>query len=290
MNWLREPLIHFLLLGALIFGVSRAMPKRGADAPGHIVISEGQIAALSATFERTWQRPPTQAELNGLIEDRIREEVCYREAKALGLDRDDTIIRRRLRQKLEFVSEDIAALGEPTDAELDAYLQAHPEAFHERRRFRFRQVHIDPQKHGENLDRDVARELAALKKGGGSADFSTMGDSRLLEQDFLAVSDEDVARQFGDPFAKRLAELPLREWVGPIPSGLGVHLVWVEDRTDGRLPPLGVVRAEVRREWENARRRESNERFYRELLKRYTVTVEGVGTGTAGNGSGPEPK
>ena len=273
---LKEPLLHFVLLGALIFAAYGLVSKRSSVEPGEIVITQGLIEHLATGFARTWQRPPTENELAGLVRDRLREEVYYREAIALGLDRDDTIIRRRLRQKMEFVSDDIAARTQPTDAELNAYLQAHPDAFHVAQLFTFSQVYLNPQKHGENLARDVAQLLAQLDQAGGNADTSALGDSFLLEHEFAAVSTGDIAKQFGDAFAAELSSLSPGRWHGPIGSGYGAHLVFIRARTERRIPALAEIRDAVLREWENARRLEANEKFYQELLGRYTVTIEAI--------------
>ena len=272
---LKEPLVHFLVLGAGLFLAYSLMPRSGSSGePGMIVVTQGQIASLAASFARVWQRPPTGEELEGLIRDRVREEVYCREAMALGLDKDDTIIRRRLRQKMEFISDDIAAQAQPTDAELGAYLTAHSDSFRVEQRFTFRQVYLNPEKHGENLSRDAAQLLAQLNQAGGKADASALGDSFLLEHQFAAVPGSEVAKQFGEKFAAKLGGLAPGQWQGPVESGFGVHLVLVSERTDGRLPALAEVRDVVRREWANARRLEANEKFYQDLLKRYTVTIE----------------
>ena len=273
---LKEPLLHVLLLGAGLFIAYGLWSKPGSSAPGQIVVTAGQIEHLAAGFAKTWQRPPTEAEIKGLIDDWVREEIATREAMALGLDKDDTVIRRRLRQKLEFVSEDIAAQTEPTDADLNAYLKAHPESFRVEPSFTFSQVYLNPERHGNNLARDTARLLAQLKQAGGEADISTLGDSLLLEQTFHSVPTSEVGKQFGEEFAAGLAELSPGQWQGPIESGYGVHLVLVSERMEGRLPALAEVRDVVRREWDNARRLEGNGKFYQELLERYTVTVEGL--------------
>jgi hypothetical protein len=272
---LKEPLLHFLLLGAGLFIAYSLMSSPGrSNEPGKIVVTVGQVEHLAAGFARTWQRPPTDAELKGLIDDWVREEIATREAIAMGLDKDDTVIRRRLRQKLEFVSDDIAAQTEPTEADLNAYLQAHPESFRVEPQFTFSQVYLNPDKHGANLARDAAQLLAKLNQAGGKADSSALGDSFLLEHTFQSTPTSEVAKQFGDEFAARLGELSPGQWQGPIESGYGVHLVLVSERTEGRLPALAEVRDVVRREWDNARRLEGNGKFYQELLERYTVTIE----------------
>jgi hypothetical protein len=271
---LREPLFHFLLLGAAIFAAYGLVSKRSSDEPGKIVISTGQIAAMAEGFTRTWRRPPTREELEGLIRDRVQEEVYCREAMALGLDKDDTVIRRRLRQKIEFVTDDVAALAEPTDDELSAFLTAHADTFRVQRQFTFSQVYLNPERRGANLARDTAQLLAQLQRAGDQADVSELGDSFLLEHKFQSLPASEAVKQFGEKFAAKLGELSPGQWQGPVESGYGVHLVWVSERTEGRVPALAEVRDAVRREWANTRRSEANEKFYQELLKHYVVTIE----------------
>ncbi len=269
-----EPLVHFLLLGAGLFVAFGLVGERTGSEPGEIVTTQGQIESLAIGFARTWQRPPTDPELEGLIRDYIRDEVYYREAMALGLDKDDIVIRRRLRQKMEFVTDDIAAQAEPTVDELSAYLKAHPETFRVEGRFTFRQVYLNPDRHGQNLARDAEVLLAKLNEAGGKADVSALGDPFLLSHKFEAVPGSEVAKQFGEAFAAKLGALSPGQWQGPVESGYGVHLVFVGQRARGRVPALEEVREAVRREWANAERLEANEKLYQGLLKRYTVTIE----------------
>jgi hypothetical protein len=273
---IQEPLVHFLLLGAAIFAAYEWLRTESSVEPDEIVITRGQIEHLSASFAKTWQRSPSADELTGLVRDRIREEVYCREALALGLDQDDTFIRRRLRQKMEFVSDDIAVQTEPSDDELFAYLKTHPDSFRVDQKFSFRQVYLNPENHGENLEGDAEQLLARLSQTSNDADVSAMGDPLLLEFEFFAVPSREVTNQFGRIFAERLPGLKTGQWQGPVESGYGLHLVFIGERTEGRMPDLAEVRDTVRREWDNARRLESNEKFYQELLKRYTVTIEGL--------------
>jgi len=271
---LHEPLVHFLLLGVLVFAGFRLTSRNEAAEPGKIVVNQAQVESLVNGFTRTWQRPPTNLELEGLIREYIREEVCTREALALGLDKDDSVIRRRLRQKLEFISDNVASQADPDDEALQKYLQAHAENFRGQRQFTFSQLYLDPQKHGEDLSRDSNRLLAELRLAVSRPDLSKLGDSLLLEQDYEAVPAGEVSKQFGEKFAAKLVELPIGEWSGPIESGYGLHLVIVTERKDGSLPALADVRETVKRDWVNAQRSETNEKFYQALLKRYTVTIE----------------
>jgi len=273
MKFLKEPLLHFLLLGALIFAVDRIVSDRDVNDPDEIIITQGKVQNLAAIFERTWQRPPTDKELEGLIKDYVREEVLYREALKLGVDQDDTIIRRRLRQKMEFLADDIAAQVEPTDAELQRYLEEHSDDFHIEPAFFFRHVYLNPDKHGSNLEAEVSRLLETLRKGDAQVDISVLGDRTLLDNHHGDVTPTDIARAFGRSFAEAFVQLPVGEWSGPVTSGYGVHLVLIEKSTPGREPKLEEVRQQVMREWAHARRIESRERFYEELIGRYEITI-----------------
>jgi hypothetical protein len=269
----REPLVHFLLLGILLFATYGGPVKRSTSEPPKIVVSQFQIDHLTEGFARTWLRAPTAEELEGLIRDYIREEVYYREAMAMGLDRDDTIIRRRLQQKLEFLSENISDFTPPTDEELRAFLRDQPDRFRLERRFTFHQVYLSPERHRDSLARDAGELLRQLKSS-NSPDASRLGDPSLLEHRFVGVEANEVAKQFGEKFASALNDLPLGEWQGPVESSYGLHLVFVDERTERRSPALEDVRDAVRREWLNARRLESNRKFYDGLRKRYTISIE----------------
>lgn len=273
-RWLQEPLVHFILLGAVLFVVFGWWSKHSTTHEGSIVVTQGTIKHLVNTFVLTFQRPPTQEEIEGLIQDYVREEVCVREAMTLGLDRDDIIIRRRLRQKLEFVSEDLVAQAQPSDAELQAYMKEHPTAFIIEPRFTFRQVYLNPERHGKSLQQDEDRLLAGLKQAGAKANLATFGDPFMLENNFANVSTREVRSAFGEKFAVALGSLAPGQWQGPVESGYGVHFVYLAERTEGRLPPLEEAREAIRREWANAERVEVSEKFYQALLRRYSVTIE----------------
>ena len=270
----REPLIQFLLLGALLFAAYGAFGHSVESAPQTIVVSQGQIESLTIGFARTWQRPPSQSELKGLVDDYVRQEVYAREARVLGLDRDDIVINRRLRQKLEFVTEDVAAQAPPTDAQLRAYLQAHPDAFRTEPRITFSQVFLSRERRSASLNRDAQDVLGRLVCAGADADPSAYGDATLLEPRVERAPVSRIAAQFGQKFAARVAELGAGEWTGPVESGYGVHLVVVRERIPGAVPAFDDVKDAVLREWNDARRKRATDDFYRQLLKRYSVTIE----------------
>jgi parvulin-like peptidyl-prolyl isomerase len=272
----REPLVHFLLLGAALFLLDAWLrPAAAPAAASEIVVSEARIRNLAQNFRRTWQRPPTRQELDGLVEAHVREEVLYREALALGLDRDDAIIRRRLQQKMEFIAEEAAALAQPTDRELEQYLTAHADSFRVEPRITFSQVFLDPRRRAATLDADTKRLLGQLNAAKGATDPTREGDRlMLLEPRYEKASASEVARLFGADFAEALVRQPVGKWTGPVASGYGVHLVNVESLTPGGTPALDEVRPLVAREWSNARRQETARAFYERLRAKYTISVQ----------------
>ena len=271
---LREPLVQFFLLGGALFCLHWLLGSRDGAAPARIEVTAGQIEHLATTFARTWQRPPTERELHGLIDDYVREEIYAREAAALGLDRDDTVIRRRLRQKMEFVTEETDALRDPTDADLRAWLAEHPDAYRLDPRFAFRQVLVSRDRHGDDTEGDARGLLARLGPTGPDGAPDAAGDATLLPRDVPLSSQSEIARQFGEGFAAALAETATGRWAGPIESAYGLHLVFVERREAGRVPNLDEVRERLATDWATARRREATEAAYRRLRDRYTVVVD----------------
>jgi hypothetical protein len=271
-RWWREPLVHFLAVGALLFLV---FEWRGLDpASRRIVITPGQVDALAAVFTRTWQRPPTDEELKGQIDEYVREEIASREAIAAGLDRDDTIIRRRLRQKMEFLAEDSIDGARPTDSELRAWLDMHSVVYRPETEMTFRQVLLTPDRRGPRLDDDARAMLAQLTTAGRNVTIEDLGDSRLLPAELEGAAKSDVVRVFGETFAGEILKVEPGRWTGPIRSGYGVHLVFVRERREGRLPSLDEVRPQVERDFVVERRRRELKATYERLLGRYQGVIE----------------
>jgi hypothetical protein len=267
----REPLVHFLLLGAALFVLYDVIAGE-RDAPDRIVVDSARVEQLALGFTRVWQRPPTEAELAGLVEDFVREEVYYREALAMGLDRDDTIVRRRMRQKLEFLSEDLVALAEPGEAELEAWLNEHADDYRVEPRAAFRQVYVSRERHGEAAEATAEALLARLSEGG--EDGGALGDASLLPASLPLSPQREIAKHFGDDFAAVVLTLEPGAWSGPVESTFGLHLVRLEAREPARAPALEEVRQAVERDWAAAERREANEAFYQALRERYELTLE----------------
>jgi hypothetical protein len=262
---LREPLLHFLLGGALLFALYGGVANESVQTSDRIVIDEARVTSLAATFERTWLRPPTADELDGLVRDFVDEEILYREGLALGLARDDLVVRRRLRQKVEFLHMDLAEREEPTEAELSAYLSDNRERFQESARISFQQLFVSPDAGYPAAKQHADELLSKLRTGVTQAELE--GDPTLLP------SQRDVASVFGAGFAGDVVALTGDEWTGPVASSYGLHLVRVDERVPARMPELEQIRRQVEIEYEAAQRAEANQRFIEELRERYEVEI-----------------
>jgi hypothetical protein len=271
---LKDPLLHFLLIGAALFLVFGLFKGRAGNEENKIIITFGDIEALQASFSRTWQRPPTDDELSGLIEDKVRDEIAYREAVAMGLDQDDAVIRRRLRMKMELLVEDIAGLSSPTDEELAAFLQKNRDSFRQEPQVSFKQVYLNSEKRGVNVMEEAQKMLADLAAAGPGADPESFSDPNMLPKEFPLYYASDIEKLFGGSFANDLLQVEPGEWTGPVISSYGLHLVFVRETIPGRDPELSEVHEEVEREWTAKRRREFKDETYKKLRQRYTVVIE----------------
>jgi hypothetical protein len=267
---LSEPLLHFAVLGAALF-VAYSWIAPPAASSSHILVSADQLRSLAAQFEATWQRAPNHAELETLVDKYVREEVLYREGVAMGLDREDPVVRNRIKLKMEFVGEDSLST-EPSEAELETWFAANPARFELPSRLSFTQVFFDPARHGDRLPEVVGDALAKLKAGTiASADA---GDRTMLPREASQAPSQDIVSQFGDGFANAVEALPIGLWAGPVRSTFGVHLVHVTAHEPGQMPAFSDARDVVKREWTRERTAELREQFYQSLRARYTVTVQ----------------
>jgi len=265
---LREPLLHFLTGGILLFVFYGIVTDEVTYAPDRIVIGEERVTSLATAFQRTWLRPPTRSELGALIQSYVDEEVLYREGLALGLDRDDLVIRRRLRQKVEFLHTDLAQPEQATDAELATFLEENRERFRDPARSSFRQVFVNPGKDEAEARRRADEMLQNLRTGG-----SVKGDRTLLPEAMERASERDVAAVFGDGFAADVLALEGDGWSGPLASSFGLHLVSIDERSSACMPELAKIRQDVAQEYGAVRNKEANRRFVQGLRDRYDIEL-----------------
>ena len=267
---LGEPMLHFLLIGIALFAAYQGMSP--ADSDGRrIVITQGVVDDLLIQHVAARGRRPSSTELNHLIESYVRDEILYREGVKLGLERDDIVVKRRVRQKIELIEEEDASTRTPTDADLSAYLAGNPARFVRPAILTFEQVFLGQSAAGPEVVHAVAVTHQALRNG---ADPAELSKPTLLPHRMTRTPADLVARAFGASFAAALEKVPVGEWMGPIDSSFGAHYVRVSDRTPAVAPPLAAVRDHVMREWENERRQRARNDAYAKMRDGYEVSIE----------------
>ncbi len=272
----RSPLAHFFIIGAARYGgYGMLAAKAETTWSNTITITVAQTDWLETAWQKRWNRPPTAAERQGLIEDYIRETVLYREALAMGLDKDDVIIRRRLAQKLEFLYQDVAALRQPIEGELEEYFAANRSRYQQPEVMTFTHVFVDPDQRGEHTLKDADEILATLNTlDSPLQNIDDLGDSFMLQRYYPERSEAEIAKLFGSEFAKSLNELTDEQWHGPILSGYGVHLVYIHGRSQAPALDFAAARDRVLQEWQSEKRQAFNKDYYANLLARYDVRIE----------------
>ncbi len=261
---LKEPLVHFLGAGLIVF-ILLGWSGNAVDPESRtITISEAKVEQLASRFVAVWKRPPNEQEIDGLIRDYIREEIYYREARRMGLDDNDPIIRRRLRSKMEEIATAAAESTEPDDAALQAAIDANPAKYADGGQLSFTQIWV-----GEE---DEA--AATLKRIRGGANPMSFGKPISLPGTMTAASSAQIDRAFGEGFAGRLAKAKLGEWSGPVTSGFGAHLVRVEKRVAGKTPALADIRQQVENDWRADNTSSRKEAAYQALLDGYEIEIE----------------
>ncbi len=257
----REPLLHFLLAGAVIFALFGGAVNDPSDRS--ITVSEAQLRGLTEQWEQTWGRQPTPSEVDGLIRDYVKDEVYYREALRLGLDQDDIILRRRMRSKMEFLVAAESEAETPSDAALQAWLNERQTKYATNPILSFDQIFV-----GE--DRNVASIITRLNQGGDPAQYSSpLSVPRHLED----IPAQEIDRQFGEGFAKLLGAQPVGQWRGPVASGFGQHIVRLRKITPGAIPPLANIRQMVENDWRAANRSRREAKAYQALLDGYDIRI-----------------
>lgn len=264
---LREPLVHFLVLGAVLFAAGAALEPAATPARREqLHVGEGEVRWLTETWTRQWQRQPTDDEVRGLVADWLKEEILAREARSQGLDQDDAIVRRRLAQKLEYLAQDSVRLAEPDDETLRRLHEARPERFGGEPRWSFSHVYFARERRAE--------AAAALERLAAGADPLAQGDPLLVDPDIDRATHRDVVAMFGPGFADAVAALAPGGWHGPIESGYGLHLVRVRSRDAGEPRPFEAARDAVLELWREERRQEVVRDLVGRLAERIEVVVD----------------
>ena len=262
-RWLREPLLHFLVIGALLFAVYAWLDRGQGDTPRVVHISAAEINWLKETWTRQWHRPPDAQDLRGLVTAYLKEELLAREAKELGLDQDDTVVRRRLAQKMEFMVQDTATVDDPTDSVLHQFYDSHRSRYERPPQISFSQIYF-------RSEPGAQHGLTALK----THRSGEVGDPSLLAHDYKGVDKQTLTSLFGDNFSRAVFDLDSGVWRGPVASGYGFHLVKVNARNPAQQLSFESVRTKIRNDWQRVQQDKAERQFYARLLKKYDVVVD----------------
>jgi len=277
-NLVKQPLVHFVVLGALLAAVLHwSADDRVREDKNTVRITATDVARLDAGWRSRWNRPPTPKELDGLIKAQVREEVLYREAVAMGLDRNEPVIRRVLGQKLETIAKNLIELSlAPTDQDLEQYFAEHAEQYRPAPLITFTHVFVDPDRRGDQTLQDADAMLAELQsRERPTEDAEDFGDPFMLQRYYPAKDEQRIASLFGHGFARSVFELPTGRWHGPVLSGYGTHLVYVDTLAEFPIPPLAEIRDRVTQDWVDENRRKITDRYFEDLLAQYDVVIEG---------------
>ena len=246
-----------------------------ATAPARqIRLTQDELLQMGVAFQAQWRRAPTVQEFTALAEDKVRQEVLYREALALGLDKDDEIVKRRMAQKMKFIAEDVAAAREPTSAELQAWFEQNQDRFRLPGRVGFRQLYFSPDRRGANAQGDAARALAALDGQPVDAPAAaSLGDRMIFQDYYRDRTTEFLGKEFGPVFALGVAKQAPGSWQGPVESGMGWHLVFVDAVVPGRVPDFAEIEAEVKTAWLGVQKAQAWDKAYKEMRAKYVLLL-----------------
>jgi peptidyl-prolyl cis-trans isomerase C len=276
---LREPFFHFLLLGALIFVFYFIFnPVSESDTSNQILITQGDIDRFKQIFKKQWQRPPTDEELQGIIRSHLKEEILYREALAMGLDKDDTIVRRRLAQKVEFLISDISVPQEVEVEDLMTFYQENTDRYTRPAKLSFRHIYFNPDRRGERTPDEANATLQTLQATNADINVAEdLGDRFMFPLMYQHAFTDEISREFGQDFASNLATLTPGSWQGPVQSGYGLHLVFISKREATSIIPFAEVRERVKNDYLYDLRQQRNDDVLDKLKARYEIVIEGNG-------------
>jgi peptidyl-prolyl cis-trans isomerase C len=275
-RWSREPLLHFLLIGLILFaGYSVLHPKSEVVSESNrIVLTSDDLVQMSVTWLAQGRPPPTPEQMQNLIELKVREEVLSREAISLGLDKDDTIVKRRLAQKMEFLAEGAAVDNDPSTDTLRAWFKDNRQRFALLPRVSFHHLYFSSDQHDEHAREAAVHALAEVAgKSSDSKDAAALGDPFMYQDYYGDRSFDDMAKLFGLNFARALVSLKPGSWQGPVESGYGWHVIFVDSSTPGRVPAFEEIESDIKSDWIADQRMQAKATAYEAMRARYRVVL-----------------
>jgi hypothetical protein len=291
-RWLREPLLHFLVLGIALFVVDDYIRRGhgGVEPSKQIALTLDDLRQLDMYFESQWRRPPTPEEFHRLVENKVQEEVLYREALAMGLDKDDTIVKRRMAQKMQFLAEDVAAAHEPTTDELKTWFEKNVDKFALPSRATFRHLYFSFDRRGQRTHDDAVAALAKIAGQPEDSKFAASLADPFMFQDYYGDrAPEQLAKEFGPTFALSVFQLQPGLWQGPVESGYGWHLVWIESIVPGHIPNFEEVEPDVKTAWLADQKEQAWRKAYETMRAKYIVLLPAPPNPDTQSSSAPAP-
>ena len=273
---LHEPLFHFLLIGAALFAAFHFSQPTRDQSPSskEIRLSLDELAQATLLFQSQWRRNPTPEEFNRMVEQKVQSEVLYREALAIGLDKNDEIVRRRMAQKMQFLAEDVAAAHEPKTEELKSWFEKNSAMFAQPARLSFRHLYFSPDRRGSKARDDAVKALARIAGQPEDTKLTeSLADPFMFQDYYRDRAPDYLGKEFGPQFAQAVEKLPAGAWQGPIESGYGWHLVFVDSVIPGRIPAFEEVESDVKTAWLGEQKTRAWEKAYQEMRAKYTVLL-----------------
>lgn len=269
---IRQPLVHFLLIGGLLFALYYAV-NPNINSKDSIVIDDEQVSRMVTVFEKEWNRPPTEEEMKGILDRFIQQEVYYRKALLMNLDHNDEIIRRRLDQKLRFVTNDLATLKEPTDDELRTYYNANKKKYFLPAQYSFSHIYFNPDKR-EHIRQDALAVLASLPAGDeGLSELTKKGDPFPFSYHIDSLTEREIAKEMGDAFADTLKNLPIKKWAGPVLSGYGMHLMYIREKKAAGEPAFAQIKEDLLKDYQYNLQQQYNDQLYKDFRKDFDIKL-----------------
>jgi hypothetical protein len=271
---IKEPFIHFILIGGLLFALYQLFGNKSEQYNNTIEISELDIKRATDAWQERWSRLPSDSELKNVIEQQVREEVFYREALALDLGKNDPVIKRRLSEKMIFIANDLLVPEQATDQQLTDFMQQHPHKFSKPLLISFKQFYFNPDLHSSDLSNELERVKFTLNSNTQDTSSTVLSDDFNGESEYTSMPLYQVARHFGQKFTAEIETLPVGTWSGPIASGYGMHIIKVTDRAESTLMPLQSIKDKVLLEWQAEQKKQANDSLYAKLRENYKIVFQ----------------
>lgn len=277
-KWAKQPVIQFMIIGVVMFLVQTYIINADTDTTEDdykIYLTAGEVKSMEEVWTSKWQRPPTEIEMKGMVNQRVEEAILFREAKKIGLDKNDNIIRQRMAQKLEFLTNDLVKPDSVSIEEVKLYFTENTNQYTTPANITMIQLFVNPKNYGDSLDKEIATRLAKLNRmDPASPKIAELGDQFSLQTYYPDKPHLEFAKLYGSDFATRIFELETEKWVGPVNSQYGAHLVYIMNKNPALITEFNTIKELVTEDLQREKQIELNNKYINGILSRYEVVVE----------------